>query len=376
MKINLFFPFIELISKQHFLFFLGNLMNKIVFALLLVSTFFLISCKDNGVGPRPEDKPGRRDYVWTVDTIRTFNPIYRMWGSAPNDVWAITVGTFTEDIYHFDGIKWSAGQYVLPNPYSPHSIFGFAGNDIYIGAQNRICHFDGSNWKEIATLTKDEHSYDIVLDNIWGISTNDLYAFGAFPDEEGYFNKSVIAHYSFGKWETLNTDKLNGIVERLYMNLPDNKIYLRLTKIGGSKFIDSTIIYEYKKDRYYPIYSNIEAQGLQADLSLINGEVYFILGKRIAKRIDNQFHTVLNIDDPNFYQRIWGRNSKDIFLLMTDGLAHYNGTDLEYLFHFTHGNEKPWTQIYGAALFEKEVFFTVDEPTTNLELIYHGKLKE
>ena len=66
---------------------------------------------------------------------------------------------------------------------------------------------------------------------------------------------------------------------------------------------------------------------------------------------------------------------KDIFLLMTVGLAHYNGNDLDYLFHFTFANATPWTQIYGAALFEKDVFFLVDEPPTNLTLIYHGTLK-
>jgi len=49
------------------------------------------------------------------------------------------------------------------------------------------------------------------------------------------------------------------------------------------------------------------------------------------------------VENPNFYQRMWGRNSKDIFLLMTDGLAHYNGTDIEYLFYF---NITPRTQIY------------------------------
>ena len=88
-------------------------------------------------------------------------------------------------------------------------------------------------------------------------------------------------------------------------------------------------------------------------------------------RDNSKFTTVLYVDNANFYQRIWGRNSKDIFLLMTDGLAHYNGTDIEYLFYF---NKIPRTQISGAALFEEEVFFTVYEALTGLKYIYHGKL--
>ena len=118
-------------------------------------------------------------------------------------------------------------------------------------------------------------------------------------------------------------------------------------------------------------YSNIWVQGLQADLSYINNEVYFIMGNKIAVRENNQFQTILTVNNSKFYQRIWGRNSKDIFLLMTDGLAHYNGTDIQYLFYF---NVTPKTQIYGAALFEKDVYFLVSEAQTTLNLIYHGKL--
>jgi hypothetical protein len=47
---------------------------------------------------------------------------------------------------------------------------------------------------------------------------------------------------------------------------------------------------------------------------------------------------------------------------MTDRLVHYNGNDMEYLFNF----DKPSTQIFGAALFEKEVLFTVYEQPTDL----------
>ncbi|MDT3695538.1 MAG: hypothetical protein ROY99_04035 [Ignavibacterium sp.] len=79
----------------------------------------------------------------------------------------------------------------------------------------------------------------------------------------------------------------------------------------------------------------------------------------------------MQVSNSNFYQRIWGRNSKDIFLLMTDGLAHYNGTDIQYLFYF---NKVPRTQIYGVALFDKDAFFLVYESQTGLSFVYHGKL--
>ena len=346
-----------------------NIKTYLVIILIIVTLFTLLnfsSCDDGPTNTVEEDKPGKRDYMWTVDTLETFNPLYRLWGSSPTDLWAITTGTYYEDIFHFDGSKWKTGTYLLPDPYSPYSIYGFASNSVFIGGGNgRIWQYDGSSIKEVAALTKDGRN-DLVFDNIWGESPNSYYAFGAYTDENGYANNAVIAHFYNNKWEMLNTDGLFGIVEHLYKGL-DNKIYLQV--IGGKNYNDSTKIYEYSGGKYINLYSNIWTQGLQADISLINREVYFAIGSEIKKRINNQFQTVLKVDNPNFYQRIWGRNGNDIFLMMVDGLAHYNGTNIEYLFDYNFH-----TQIFGAALFEDDVFFLINN-TQGKNLIYHGKLK-
>ncbi len=342
------------------------------FLLLLISLFLLyLSCSS------PTDsidnlKPGRRDYVWTVDTLDGLNsPRFRMWGSSPTDVWATTTSNWEVSISHFNGNQWNS--YGVPGIIQPNAIYGFSSTDIFLGDENgKIWKYNGSNWNLFAELTKDGHS-NIVFSNIWGENINLLYATGAYPEENGGYNMSVIGNYFNRSWTILNTDELYGIVTRMYKNFPDNKIYLQV--IGGQNLTDSTKIYEYINGEYQKLYGNIWTQGLQTDISLINGEVHFILGNTIAKRRDNQFQTLLQVNNPNFYQRIWGRNSKDIFLLMTDGLAHYNGSDIEYLFHFTFGQATPWTQIFGAALFENEVFFLVDEPPTGLSLVYRGRLK-
>jgi hypothetical protein len=168
----------------------------------------------------------------------------------------------------------------------------------------------------------------------------------------------------------LNTDGLIGIVAQYYKNKSDGNTYVQTYKLGGGVFPDSSLIYEHIEGEYKKIYGSIWTKGQQADISLINGEVYFVLGNEIAKRKNNHFRTIITVDNLDFYQRIWGRNSNDIFLLMTNGLVHYNGSNMEYLIHF----DKPRTQIYGAAIFEKEVFFITHESPTSLNLIYHGKI--
>jgi hypothetical protein len=348
--------------------------KKIFAAVISLVVLVLSSCNSNPL--EVPVVPRTRDYVWTVDTLLGYAYMNKLWGSSPTDVWAIgQPGIWSKSIWHFNGSNWSTDNVV--RAFVPSSIFGFAPNNIWIGGSSgKIWNNHSGYWKEAAILTKDGNEY-VVFDNMWGESPNDLYAFGAYPDDKLLANNSVIAHYSGSNWAMLNTDGLQGIVERFYRNKPDGKYYIQTYKIGGGQYPDSTLIYEYTPaslivKKYNRIYGSIWTQGQQADISLINGEVYFVLGNEIAKRINDQFQTYLRVDNPNFYQRIWGRNSKDIFLLMTDGLAHYDGTDIEYLFHFN----KPRTQIYigGAALFENEVFFLADEFSTGLYLIYHGKL--
>jgi len=341
--------------------------NKIYF----VSTVLLIlnSC-DTPTEYLENVTPGRRDYAWTIDTLDAPNNFYYgMWGSSPSDIWTVSSSNWDKSIFHFEGEKWSSSQ--VEGLFNLNGIYGFAADNIYVGADNgSIWRFNGNSWNLSVRLKKEGTDY-FAIQNIWGESPNNFYAFGAFPDSNGGYNNSVIAHFQNNKWSMLNTENIIGVVGNLYENKADGRVYLNTYRNSDGVYFDSTLIYEYTQGRYKQLYSSVWTKGTQADLSFINGEVYFVLGNVIARRRFNQFQTILNVTNSNFYQRIWGRNSKDIFLLMTDGLVHYNGTDLEYLFYF---KVTPATQIFGAALFPQDAFFLVYEAQTRQKLIYHGKL--
>lgn len=340
--------------------------QKILFVLTAIYFLTVISCKDDIFGP----DSGRRDYTWTVDTLNYPNAtLLRLWGNSSSDLWATSPGEAGKSISHYNGLSWSS--YSVGGMNTPHSIWGDSYNNVFIAALGgEVWKFDGSKWNKFASVTKDGHT-DIAFNNIWGKSKNDFYVFGGYPDTiVGAYNSSVIAHYYNNKWEVLNTSSVFGLVAHLYENLIDGKIYFQALKIGGAIHPDSTIIYEYAEGKFCKLYSSVWAWGEQAFLSHINNEVYFILGNKIAKRANGEFQTFLKIDNPNFYQLMWGRNNRDLFFYMTDGLVHYNGSNFEYLLHF----DKPRTHIFGSALFEKEVFFLVYESATNLNLIYHGKI--
>lgn len=341
------------------------------FLIFIISAIYLTTCQDNPVSP----PPGNRNYNWTIDTLEgLYTPRYRLWGSSTSNLWAVTRSDPQIEISFYNGEIWRS--YSINGMNVPVSVYGFSDNEVFIGTiGGDIWKYNGSSWILFAELTKDGRK-DIVFDNIWGQSPNDFYAVGAFMDSIGPPNHGVIAHYSNDSWTMLNTDAIKGLVEHLYINYPDNRKYLQVIKMGNGEYPDSTLIYEYTQERFIRLYGSVWAKGQQADLSIIGNKVYFILGNQIATRENNQFHQILSVDNPNFYQRIWGRSKTDIFLLMTDGLAHYNGSNIEYLFNFTLPDIKPWTQIYGSALFDKEVFFLASEPTSGLSLIYHGTLIE
>lgn len=346
-------------------------MKTITRFLLPVILFGFISC-DTTEPPIDNTTPGRRDYVWSIDTLDApSNTYYRMWASSLTDIWCVSSHDWDKSIAHFDGESWAL--YGEPGLINLTAIYGFSNNEIFIGADNGgVWKFNGSDWELFIQLTKNGH-HNISISNIWGESQNNFYAFGAYPDTNGGFNNSVIARFQNNNWTILNTDDIIGNVGALFKNNVDGKIYLNTYRIGGGAYPDSTLIFEYTAGKFRQLYSSVWTGGLQTDISLIDHEVYFILGNKIAKRKNNEFQSFLQIDNPNFYQRIWGRNSKDIFLLMTDGLAHYNGSDIEYLFYF---NITPRTQIYGASLFEDDAFFLVFEAQSGLKLVYHGKLNE
>ncbi|MBI5808444.1 MAG: hypothetical protein HZA74_08575 [Ignavibacteriales bacterium] len=338
--------------------------------LLIVVTIVSLSCQHT---TEPELQPGRRDYVWTVDTIKAPHNVYlHFWGDSPNNIWGVSSGSYLSVAFaHYDGNKWVTYP-VVSGMDSPVSIWGFNSNNIFVGTSDGcVWNYNGYTWNNFYDFKKNGQK-QIVLQNIWGESANDFYVCGAYPDSAKFFNNSFIAHYHNQMWTLLDTKNMKGIVGAVYKNSKTSKLYAIVYKLGGLAHPDSSIIYEYNNGEFKKIYKSLWVYGLQSDIQYIKNEVYFVLGNQVAKRIGNQFQTYLMVNDSKFYQRIWGRNSNDIFLLMTDGLAHYNGSDIVYLFHFN----KPMTQIFSAVLFENDVFFYISETSPNLNLVYHGKLTQ
>jgi len=338
--------------------------------LFLLYTLAFISC--NTTEPIVEDNvvPGSRDYEWTVDTLNIpFNILTRIWGLSPTNVWATGGGGgMDKTIWHFDGTKWSTDN--ISRPVVPASIFGFTKNDVWIGGnQGLIWHYNGSTWGSYTKYEIQDYPYT-ALEDLWGDEWNNVYAVGYAADGTTY--KGIILHYDGKKWEEVKIPSINisFIKIRRARNESPN-YYLRGVKFGGS--IDSAKIYEFNGKNIKEIYAGTANSGERCNLEQINDGMFFQKGYGLSRYRGGYFHPFYTIQESKYGGAFGGRSSKDIFLRMEDGIAHYNGSDVQYIFKTNDIN----MSLQGTfVIFEKEVFVMADNVGNGSTYIIRGKLKE
>jgi len=333
------------------------------FALILLT--LNLTC--SSVTAPEEIKPGRRDYVWTVDTlIIPFTKLYSMSGSNPDDVWAVGPGgDLNKTIYHFDGVKWFNDG--ISRNISPESVFAIAKNNVWIGGQNgKIWNYDGVAWKEVIRFERPRES-DITFYCIWGDSPTNIFfaGYSGLPEDM----TSQIARYNESKWELNEFPNLKYNFVRINKDVFTKKYYL----LGLENKPDGGEIYglfEYDGNKNIKqIFKSSNASDSSASFRKINNEIFFGIGTTINKYINGNFTPFLKVNEIDYWKAFYGRTEKDIFLVMAYGIAHYNGTDIKYLYK---NPNKIWT--VDAVLFEKEVFFLVVDPSIGGNLIIRGKL--
>ena len=114
--------------------------------LLLSLATVLAGCSLLGSNDDPPPELGRRDYVWSADTL--YSPpdswFYDLWGASSDNLWAVAAGG-DSTLWHYDGQAWVP----WPERVSPDlfTVFGFARDDVWMGGNDgKFFHFDGTEW--------------------------------------------------------------------------------------------------------------------------------------------------------------------------------------------------------------------------------------
>jgi hypothetical protein len=339
---------------------------KFLIVLFFVSTALLLLNNCDSTEPVDELKPGRRDYTWTVDTLYSpNNEIRRTWASSENDAWAVGPGGITayDGLWHFDGSEWQPYPQALS--ISPECIFGFAQNDVWMGGnEGKIFHFDGNIWNQTFSY-ENPSNYNFIVD-IWGKTPMEIYAI-AVVNDQGF--KSVVLRFDGVNW-----------VEIYYSNYPIQ--FFRIQKEAETLFLSGiTLANNQQEIVFLKFEDNIMKEIFRkqigeitfGSLSQIGDKTYFLIDKDLYRFINGNFVKVITFNVEQFGYGAYGRNEKDIFLSMRDGLAHYNGENVEYLYRFSNNNTNPFPYPVNLS---NAVFFPAHDKNNDLNLILRGVLNK
>jgi hypothetical protein len=90
-----------------------------------------------------------RDGLWNVTEFPEGN-LLRVWGSSPDDVWAVGGTNLRRLAMHYDGQGWTPVMDEDGLPF--HSVAGNATNDVWAATASHVFHYDGTAWTDAGPL--------------------------------------------------------------------------------------------------------------------------------------------------------------------------------------------------------------------------------
>lgn len=348
--------------------------KKIFVVIVSLAVLVLGSCKSSPVETPliPEVQPGRRDYVWTEDTLKVpkgeTTQQYLLWGTIPNDIWSVGGASLSQlGIWHYDGNTWNN---FINNPtytFNQTSLWGTASDDIWLGnGDGIIWHYDGKVWNNYTRLQVNRYQ-NFGIQRLWGISANEIYAVGVAYNS--YFNEDQLGgifRYDGTKWKQIELPKL-------YLN------FFQLRKAKNGDFIipafkgsiDSTKLIVWNGKEFRVLFSDVGFSSF--NVFNIGETTLFNIAKVVySYENDGSYKRWKDFSSTDYYGPILcSRSEKDFFVgsWALQGINHYNGTDLKLIY------SAPNTRIGGGLIFEKDVFFTLLDLNTNNTRILHGHLQ-
>lgn len=324
--------------------------------------FLLNTCSENPFQPKQEDNvpPGRRDYTWTEDTIKTSEEVIltRIWGNTPTDIWAIGISSsIYTSVWHYNGISWTCDSSGIINPWS---IIGFSGNEVWLNNANfSMKVFNGSSWQAYGEYELEGYDH-IYIANFCGDSRSNIYGVGYAGNNKTGTYEAIIMHYNGNEWSFVEIPKyLFGFTDAV---LDGNNLLLVAANYEQG-YVGKLVLWNNKE--FLELYT-----GHQPAITKINEVIYVTIEQKIYEYRNHKLKLLMDKTGSEFIGKIWGgRSSKDFFWCAYGGIGHFNGSDLKNIYPNDY-------ELAGGIVFEKEVFFiTQDYNRTGYSIVLHGKLE-
>lgn len=142
---------------------------------------------------------------WTVQQTPTTEDLWGIWGSAPDDVWAVGGRGRAEGqatVLRFDGTSWTAAT--LPELERPgvnawFKVWGTGADNVYIVGQRGGClRWDGTTLTEFGVGTSED------LISLWGTGPDDILLVGGRGN-------GVLAHWNGESWHSESISPAPGV---------------------------------------------------------------------------------------------------------------------------------------------------------------------
>ncbi len=321
-------------------------MNPFTKIATLLSLFAILnSC--NSSSTEPESQPGRRDYVWTVDTINPGNEsllLVSIWGSSANDVWAIGASSYSAtSIWHYNGRQWRCDS--IPRYVQPFAIYGFSSNEVWLGnANSTIWKYNGSQWSRFGDYKVD--GYDKLCINYFaGASQSNIYGVGFVELYNANKWKGLIMHYNGNSWGFVNVPETKVSFETVVIETKSGILVMSGTVYDPTGFVAKVYCWDGKE-----LKELLSGSGWSF-VTKLGDEIFVTHSSKIYKYSNKQLTlwkeaSVMGSNN----NIICGRSRNDFFIGSNNGIAHYNGTDFTTIYQTD-------LTVQRGITFESDVFF-------------------
>jgi hypothetical protein len=351
--------------------------------LIILITFYNFSCNTTEPPIIDNIPPGKRDYVWSIDSIDYGNlpsliQLESIWGSSPTDVWGANGDAFDvrDCLWHYDGVKWSRATEGTPITSGNgnkvvYSVWGTAQNNVWAFGRKInfgilsafIMHYNGSQW------------VDVTPANVSALNANLYCVYGAAENNIWVGGYEYALHYDGSNWDTYK------VADSIIVgSISGNDRYLYLTTFSPWSDYAPHNLY-LLKEGYFLIIDQSPVYPIKFGLGL------WIKQNQIKTFADGIISNSLKEDGTistnNWYREITsltflgGRGAyqiqsiKNVFAVgQLNLIYHFNGTDWSRIYiNIPNHTVDTLALFWGVWTDGKEVFIS----DTENGIIYHGR---
>jgi hypothetical protein len=351
------------------------------FLLLVLFILLTLTCNNNPVIP-DDVKPGKRDYVWSIDSVDYGSlpgtiQLESIWGSSATDVWGANgdAPDVRDCLWHYDGVKWSRATEGTPitdftGNKVVYAVWGSAQNNVWAFGRKInqgvlsafIMHYNGSQWIDITPTNVSALSSHLY--NVYATAANNIWV-------GGY---EYVLHYDGGKWNTIKVadsiivGSISGNDRNLYLTTYspyNNNDFRTICMFFNNRFV---IIEEAPN---YPIKFGLGIWVRQKDIKTFENGIISANIKDNGTIDVNSWHRELITTTSFGLGSILVQSSKNVFAVGVWNLVyHFNGTDWAQInINVNNHTVDPYGRFWGVWTDGNEVFIS----DTENGIIYHGR---